>query len=1023
MDPTRQRRREEINKDLTFIQSSLAYPDPEGYQDFLTQLVWNLLEEGNALFRDKDWEQAVKMFTEGLNVSDYAEAEEIHIPQGLLESLFVNRATAFHSMGDYERGVADCDSALQVCEESHRAVYRKALCLKELGKLREAYNCTTHPLLVSRPDLKVSELARELAAKLGLKVRKPYVSSKVSAAHVRNGSNPLLSLAPVRFPSMPQTSFPVISSLPESAACVGPGVVDPLEESELIGDDLDSLLDGVPHESTESPSLAESPPPPRTPRTPSCSRPGPAVLPAPSPQLPPAFFNPPVAQLGSLDPFSSCSISTSALDSLDDLSASGGAAGPALPNVVPLPAGLDALDALESLDDILDRGQSSAAGLESNGDQNLDELDKLDSLQILSNPLNLDVPKGDLRAMEPLDSLDLFPSVDGVVSVGGAGLDWLSDFCSAETSGSGSAAAPLTQSPNRTPKARKKNQAGDEVCNPLSSTHDFLLACSSCFPRTGKGIYSFVHKPELVHSCDGDILLCRRKAEPPQMWTRVRPLPTGPAFSGPFVLCRELLKSGDEGVCKYGEKCNFAFNQLEIDVWMLEREGALVRKLLFESTADSLDPVSRVTQLLQEDKGVFMFLCQECFDNKPRIISKRSGDNHTVCSNMDVQHSFDANKCLVFMVKTHNVTYKKVRPLRLLCRLDLCRQAIRSVCLREDECLFAHSVIELKTWRAQQDTGISPEEIVKVSTQFKEKLEQNFSRQRARRLSPGNEGSKPRGGGGGGGARKTLNMRMKFVCAQCWQGCNVSEPDKSLKHCTAKARHPWAKERSVLLVKSAERSKWVPVRQLPHDKNYPRSYEICLRILNKGKCNYSGQCPFAHSQEEKEMWMYMKNNNMPYMQQIYDMWLSLTAQNLQTDEAVLSQSTPEEKNIVMPTDYAEPEDGFHCRLCGKHCNSERQWQQHVSTEKHKDRVFSCEGEEEALTWSYRFPGTRFELCSKLDGGCPDGVSCDSAHSPEELQEWTERRDFLRQKLAKARDDMLVMPDEFDFGKYNFLLQD
>lgn len=63
------------------------------------------------------------------------------------------------------------------------------------------------------------------------------------------------------------------------------------------------------------------------------------------------------------------------------------------------------------------------------------------------------------------------------------------------------------------------------------------------------------------------------------------------------------------------------------------------------------------------------------------------------------------------------------------------------------------------------------------------------------------------------------------------------------------------------------------------------------------------------------------------------------------------------------------------------------------------------------------------MFDRLDGGCPDGVSCDYAHSPEELQEWTERRDFLRQKLAKAREDMLIMPDEFDFGKYNFLLQD
>lgn len=66
---------------------------------------------------------------------------------------------------------------------------------------------------------------------------------------------------------------------------------------------------------------------------------------------------------------------------------------------------------------------------------------------------------------------------------------------------------------------------------------------------------------------------------------------------------------------------------------------------------------------------------------------------------------------------------------------------------------------------------------------------------------------------------------------------------------------------------------------------------------------------------------------------------------------------------------------------------------------------------------------RFLMIDRFDCGCPDGVSCDYAHSPEELQEWTKRRDFLRQTLAKAREDELIMPDEFNFGKYSFLLQD
>ncbi|XP_054462711.1 zinc finger CCCH-type containing 7Ba isoform X2 [Anoplopoma fimbria] len=1054
MDPARHKRKEEIKNSLKFIQSSLAYPDPEGYQDFLTRLVCNLLYEGNASFRDGEWEQAVREFSEGLNVSHYAAAEEIQIPEALLESLYVNRAAAYHSMGEHEQGVKDCDRALKVCKESRSALYRKALCLKELGKYKEAYNCTTDCLLVTRLDKQVNELAQELAIHLGLKNRKPYVSVKeggiitrdvangnmtaeaikVSGALVGNGLNPLRGLVPVSFPSMPQSSIPSpVPSYHQPAVSSVPDTLNTLEDSELMGDDLDSLLDCFRNETepTETPTQAA----PSIPhRTSTCKRTVPVVLPAPTPQLPPAFFSSAISQLNSLDSFSVSGYSTTSgtLDALDYLLTSGSGGDAGATNLALTSEALDVLDGLDSLDDFLDT-IPSAARIESKteldaGETSLDDLlDELDPLKTVSDAgrQNGEVPKTGVKAVNVLDSLDAldsFPSVEGVVaalppiSKGGTGLDTLSDFSSTGITCSQTAAAPVMRSPKKNYK-EKNNPALVSASNPLSSTHEFLQACSACFPRTGQGIYTFVHKPDLVHSCKQDILLCRFKSGYPSEWTRVRQIPNWSTFSGPFVLCRELLKSGDLGLCKYGEQCTFAYNQLEIDVWTEERKGTLDRNLLFDTSGLKLDPVNSIIRLLQENKGIFIFLCQECYDGKPRIISKRSRDDHTICSNLKARHTFDANKCLAFVVRTHSVNYKKVRPLSVLCHLDLCRQAIRYGCLKEDSCHYAHSVIELKTWRVQSDTGISPDEIVKVSTKYIEKQEQNSSKQ-GNRLSSGGDGSKPRGGGVG----KSPNMRMKFACAQCMRDGLISEPDKALKHCNAKAKHTWTKERWVLLVKSMEKSKWVQVRPLPHAKNFPVQYDICNQILKKRKCNYSGNCTFAHSQEEREMWMYMKNNDLREMQQIYDMWLSLTTHNRQADGAMLTQPVPEEKCIVMPTDYAEPMNGFHCRLCGKHSNGERQWQQHISTEKHKDRVFSCEGEDEALTWNYRFPGPCIELCPKFDGGCPDGVSCDYAHSLEELQEWTERRDFLRQKLKKAREDMLIMPDEFDFGKFNFLLQ-
>ncbi|XP_054892071.1 zinc finger CCCH-type containing 7Ba isoform X2 [Poeciliopsis prolifica] len=1015
MESTREKRKEEISRALAFIQSPLAYPDPAGYQDFLTRLVCNLLEEGNAFFRDQQWEEAVRQFTEALNISTYAEGDGIQIPHALLESLYVNRAAAYHSMGKYHEGVADSDCALGVCDGSRRALYRKALCLKELGKHKEAYDCTTVCLLSNPQDKQVIELSQELASQLGMKIRKPYTPpSNV----IRNGVNPPSADAAVNLCSIPKPAIP--STPPGSSRPAVALQVKAVEDLEVMGDDLDSLLDSFPIGQVLSEALPFSDPSHAATSTP--------FLPAPTPQLPPAFFSSSISQLNSLDSFTNGDHGTTAaaLDILDDLYTAGngyGADASTRDN-------LDGLDSLDVLDDILDLTPNAAAAAKEpktelgEGRKSLDEVwNEADTERSVADmkPQNGHDPKATANATKQLDSLDAldsFPAVEGVgpalpgVSVGGTSLDSLSDFSSNGFSESVRSAASVTKSPNKLNKV--KDTHNGTVSNPLSSTHDFLPACALCFPRGGKSVYSFVHKPDLVHNCKRDILLCRRKADSSSQWTRVRQLPARSSFYGPFVLCR--------GVCKYGENCTFAYNQLEIDVWTEERKGRLDRLSLLGASAVQLDPVSSIINLLQEHMGMFIFLCQECYDSKPRIISKRSCVSQTICSNLDDCHNFDANKCVAFVVRTHNINYSKVRPFSVVRHLDLCRQAIRYGCQREDNCVFAHSVIELKTWRVQRHTGISLDEIVKVSMRFCDKQEQNSRKEKDRRLSSGGGGGKLKGSSNAGAS---LNMKMKFACSQCWRDGLISEPDKGLKYCSAKARHAWIKERRVLLVRSSERSKWVLVRPLPHAKNFPLYYDMCAQVLEKRKCNYTGNCTFAHSQEEKEMWMYMKNNELYDMEQVYNMWLALAAQNRQSDGSVCNQSNQEEKFIAMPTDYAEQMDGFHCRLCGKHSNSERQWQQHISTEKHKDRVFSCEGEDEALTWSYRFPGACFKICPKIadGGGCPDGVSCDYAHGSEELQEWIERRDFLRQKLAKAREDMLIMPDELDFGKYNFLLQD
>ncbi|XP_031432761.1 zinc finger CCCH domain-containing protein 7B [Clupea harengus] len=1005
MDLERQRRQEDIQRALAFIQSSLPFPEPESYEVFLTQLMCNLLNEGNATFREGGWRQSAGQYSEGISVANYAKEEALSIPTALLKSLYLNRASANYSMHEYAQGLQDCERVLAV-EGSQRALYRKALyrkalCLRELGRVREAYDCSTECLLSSPQDKQANELSQELACKLGLKSRKAYTSSQdelspaersdghpVAATEEEVTSNGLDSLSDISSVHLslgiPISVSEESSSLPMGAAaksaaefpdrhpeCVPLSVPvsgDMGTCCEVLGDELDSLLDAcvpplgacgaVPTHLHIKPSagLAAAFPTP--------------VVSAPSPptQMHSGLF------------FSSAAISQ--LNSLDSFS------GP---------------------------GLASACR-------------KLDALDTFSPPLGA---RSHPRSLGP------------ALAVGGEGLDSLSEF----TLPGGAKVSHSFLSSLRTPKppTTYNGQVISKLSllsrNPLEATHEFLQACVICYVKNGPGLLDHQYQPDQAHDCGQNLLLCRRKGAEDPSWKRLRPRPARRNFMGAFVLCKDVQERQE---CKYGENCTFAYYQEEIDVWTQERRGTLIRELLFtplgSTGTHTHTHTLTISQLLQIHTGMFMFLCEECFDSKPRIISKRCKEKMTVCSNLSAHHGFDHNKCLVHVEKTNGmVRYTKIRPLRPPCQFDVCRHEARCGCQREDSCSFAHSIIELKCWVLQHSFGTTHEEVVQESKRHWHKQEQVLKRQKPAYspakppAAPANRDDSPPSAGGstalaaaggsvGASRGRSLNMKMKFVCAHCWRDGVVSEPDRALKYCLAKARHSWIKERRVLLVKAFEKKKWIMVRPPPFSRNHPQKYDICVHVLNQRKCHYIGNCSFAHSQEERDVWTHMRAEGLQDMQQMYDMWLTMTSPNHEPNNTPLHQRS-DEKHIAMPTDYAEPMSGFHCRLCGKHSNSERQWQQHIATERHKDRLFSCEEDEESLDWICRFPGLHFSLCRRSDDLCPEGEACDFAHSEEELQEWHERRALMRRKLAKARTDMLIAPTDFNFGKYNFLLRD
>nr|XP_060633102.1 zinc finger CCCH domain-containing protein 7B isoform X1 [Anolis sagrei ordinatus]XP_060633103.1 zinc finger CCCH domain-containing protein 7B isoform X1 [Anolis sagrei ordinatus]XP_060633104.1 zinc finger CCCH domain-containing protein 7B isoform X1 [Anolis sagrei ordinatus] len=1007
----RQKRKEEIEKGLQFIQSTLPLIQ-EDYEAFLQKLVRNLLAEGNDLFREKDFKLALVQYVEGLNVTEYAASDEVTIPVDLQCNLYVNRAACYYTMGLYEKALEDSEKALGFDAENIRALFRKARCLNELGRHKEAYECNSRCLLSLPHDESVAQLGQDLAQTLGLRVRKAYkrpqqeletfsllsngISSNLPNQSVSNGLSSVddietdisgqlqglavpcaTSITVSEGPAFPSSDLEAKSTptLVPASALISSSEVAPVPASEnvddfaeggVLGDELDSILDSLADGSQQYPlSLVQGALP--------------ASMPSEMPRLIPVFpggtpLLPPVVAAN-------------------------------IPVSTPLPPAsfglmMEATKQLSS-SSVLDAFEPPVGGSGSS------PLDSLDSLELL--------PYAESR----LDVLDAFETSRG-------SLDALDTFTVEETSTQETRqptnvkkAPPMTNhsGPSHTviPKVVELLMSQPEsmmpntallVKNPLASTHIFKQACHLCYPKTGPKAGDYTYREGLDHKCKKDILLGRRRNIDDKTWKRIRPRPTKTNFVGSYYLCKDMLNKQD---CKYGDNCTFAYHQEEIDVWTEERKGTLNRDLLFDPLGGVKRGSLTIAKILKEHQGIFTFLCEICFDSKPRIISKGTKDSPAVCSNLAAQHSFYDNKCLVHIVRSTSLKYSKIRQFQEHFQFDVCRHEVRYGCLREDSCHFAHSFIELKIWLLQQYSGMTHEDIVQESKKYWQQMEAHTNKASSNMASSRSSTS------------NTFDLQMKFVCGQCWRNGQVVEPDKDLKYCSAKARHCWTKERRVLLVMSKAKRKWVSVRPLPSIRNFPQQYDLCIHAQNGRKCQYVGNCSFAHSPEEREMWTFMKENKILDMQQTYDMWLKKHNPGKPGEGTPLT-SREAEKQIQMPTDYADMM-GYHCWLCGKNSNSKKQWQQHIQSEKHKEKVFTSDND--SSCWNYRFPMGEFRLCDRFQKtkSCPEGEKCCFAHGQDELTEWLDRREVMKHKLAKARKDMLLCPRDDDFGKYNFLLRE
>ncbi|KAL1778807.1 zinc finger protein CCCH domain-containing protein 7A [Sigmodon hispidus] len=963
----RRKRRHSIKEGLQFIQSPLSYPGTqEQYAVYLHALVRNLFNEGNDIYRECDWSSSLSQYSEALNIADYAKSEEILIPKEIIEKLHINRIACYSKMGFHDKVLEDCDAVLSINASNCKALYRKSKALSDLGLYREAYEAVAKCSLAVPQDEHVIKLTQELAQKLGFKIRKAYVRAEFSLKPVPGDRvtkavnysvediEPDL-LAP-RQEALPVVSLPT-SSFPRDIGRELASV--PIMPITSV---LQLQVDESPLPSTMFANGGKSPFP-----------------------LPDAFADDGDIVLG---------------DDIDDLLDSAPETNDA---IMPSTLGRGSLPTASVVPPRLPFRTPSLLGTLPIGARYAPPPSFADLYPPLTsaledfcslNSFSLTESKRDLSTSTAREGTTLNNSNSSLLLMNGPGSLFPSENVL------GIASQPRNDFGNLLRSVIAKPSSSGTPRHPLEGTHELRQACQICFVKSGPKLMDFTYHANLDHKCKKDILIGRIKNVEDKSWKKIRPRPTKTNYEGPYYICKDVAA---EDECRYSGHCTFAYCQEEIDVWTLERKGAFSREAFFGGNGKISLTVGK---LLQEHLGEFTFLCEKCFDHKPRMISKRNKDNSTACSHPVTKHEFEDNKCLVHILRETTVKYSKIRSFHSQCQLDLCRHEVRYGCLREDECFYAHSLIELKVWIMQNERGISHDVIAQESQQYWRSLEASMpgAQVLGNQIMPG-----------------LLNMEIKFVCAQCLRNGQVTEPDKSRKYCSAKAQHSWTKDRRAMRAMSFERKKWMNIRPLPTKKQMPLQFDLCNHIASGKKCQYVGNCSFAHSPEEREVWTYMKDNRIHDIEQFYELWLK-NQKSEKSDDVASNPNKENGKQIHMPTDYADVSVDFHCWMCGKNCNSEKQWQGHISSEKHKEKVFHTEDDQ--YCWQHRFPTGNFSICERyMNGSCTEGSNCKFAHGNAELHEWKERRKALEMKLNKARKDHLIAPNDNDFGKYSFLFKD
>ena len=111
----------------------------------------DLKAQGNAAFKKQDFEEAIRLYTEALEIKGI---KDTHL-------IYSNRSAAFYFLKKFSDALADAEKCIEINSEWQKGYFRAAKALSSMGKHDEAYMILYKGLLIQKGNQELEQFLED----------------------------------------------------------------------------------------------------------------------------------------------------------------------------------------------------------------------------------------------------------------------------------------------------------------------------------------------------------------------------------------------------------------------------------------------------------------------------------------------------------------------------------------------------------------------------------------------------------------------------------------------------------------------------------------------------------------------------------------------------------------------------------------------------------------------------------------------------------------------------------------------